>query len=399
MRQILLIGIFVVLAERLFAGTLPVVDCKCEVLECGPCETEIDIKFYSEKCGDNLTRMKSCKKSVCEAVANQDKCFSDLGIEQNNFKKAQTPELRSRTPASDVLPIGFVETSFGKPQIIRTNQKTQFATKGFNIFEDDRILTDNDSKLKIQFTKTKDELHINANSNIFIQHYLHPTDLEENPEYKKTLIKLDLGKIRIRVSPGPEKYDRVKNTFEIKTKTAVAGVRGTDFVMSYDEVTKASGLQTLTGAVELSAQNASETNGLPVLVTAGEECQTSYKAEISELMSVKKLDAKSLRLIDQATEVKEFKGAASKDSVKGQGLQASNSVCNTPSAEFKECAWFCEGNPKNEGKCRTDLKEVSCIRKMCGANGQWILPTRMPSSQGKQCSGKLPVKGPCGDFW
>ncbi len=375
---------------------LAIVTCKCEVLECGPCENEIDIKFYSDKCGDNLTRMKSCKKSVCEAVSNQDKCFAEHGIEKDKLKVVGE-QASVRQPANIVQPIGFVETVIGKAELHRLNQKAQLCTKEQEVFEDDRIITEHDSKIKVVFTKTKDELHINADSNVIIQKFMHPNEPDDHPEVKKTIIKLDLGKIRVRISKGRVKYDHDKNTFQVKTKTAVAGVRGTDFVMSYDEFSKASDLQTLAGAVEMNAQNSGELSGLAILVSAGEACRTNVTAEFSEITALRKMDAKALRILDQTTEVKEVE--AENLALKAHSLEASNSICRSPEADFKECAWFCEGNPKKESRCRTDLKDVSCVRKMCGANGQWILPTRMPSSQGGQCSGKSPVKGPCGIFW
>lgn len=372
------------------------IDCKCEVLTCGPCESEIDIKFYSSKCGENLDRMKSCKKSVCEAVPNQDKCFAELGIENKNQKQAEAKAKKSRQPASDTNSIGVIETSIGKAKIFRDNQPTQDSVKGLKIFENDRIATDEDSKIKVVFTQTKDELHINASSSVFIQKYLHPNESEDNPEYKKTVIKLDLGRVRIRTSKTAPKYDHERNTFEVKTKTAVAGVRGTDFVVSYDEHDKASVVQTLAGAVEMSAQNSGESSGHPVLVSAGEACHTNLTADFSEIAQAQKIDAKDLKVLAQMTEVKEVENVAREVAAKAQDPSA---VCHEPQADFKECAWFCEGNPKKESRCRTDLKDVSCIRKMCGANGEWILPTRMPSSESGQCNGKAPVKGPCGNYW
>ncbi len=381
------------------AWAADVVDCKCEVLECGACESELDIKFYSEKCGENLTRMKSCKKSVCEPVANQDKCLADLGLPSKNTKHAEKLKTRERKPANESEAIGTIETVIGKAELQRLNQKSQLCFKGQQVNEDDRIITDSESRVKVVFTKTKDELHVNPDSNVNIQKFLHPNDQAEVAEKKKTIIKLDLGKIRVRISKATQKYDNEKNTFEVKTRTAVAGVRGTDFVMSYDEVSKTSDLQTLAGAVEMNAQNAGEATGHAILVSAGEACTTNVQADFSELSKVRKIDTKSLKLLDQSTEVKEVDLSSIKENMKSHNVEAENSICRSPAAEFKECAWFCEGNPKKEKDCRTDLKDVSCVRKMCGANGQWISPTRMPSSQSKQCNGRAPIKAPCGSHW
>ncbi len=382
--------------------------CKCEVVSCGPCESEVDVKFYSAKCGENLERVKSCKKPVCEAVPNQDQCFAELGMDKKAERIATSageakPSARapSSEPRSGYTEIGKVDAVMGHASVFRDNQSVKIVASDMKIFENDRITTDSGARVKIIFNQSNDEIHVIPNSNVFIQKFMHQGDNEEHDEYKKTIVKLDFGKIRIRLSKDGEKYDHEKNIFEVKTKTAVAGVRGTDFVMSYDENTKISEVATLSGAVEMSAQNAGESSGSAAFVSAGESCRTTVNLDFSELSGVKKLDAKTLKLLDSATEVQKLSSHTKKPVEEGstQRDAKNSSICHLPAADFKECAWFCEGNPAHEKKCRVDLKDVNCVRKMCGANGTWISPTRMPSSESDRCDGAVPVKQPCGNFW
>lgn len=379
------------------------VSCNCEKFSCGPCETEINVEFYTNKCGPQLSKIKSCKKPVCEPVVDQDKCLAKLNKKESGT--GSTDE-ESRLPAAVNLKpdIGLIEIVVGQAQVKHENEAPRACEKGAKLYESDRIITQENSKVKIKL-KTADELHINANSNVLIEQFLHQDSDAKNPEAKKTAIKLDFGKIRARIIK--QKYNDQDNKFEISTKTAVAGVRGTDFVMSYDEDVKSSQVEMLSGAVEVSAQNSGVSTGEKVFVSAGQSCGVVMRSELAQITPPKELDPKSLKSIDQMTEVKDG-GSASQDSAahaKDAGnigqvtAKNSDSVCSNPSADYKKCAWFCEGNPKSQKKCRTDLKNVSCVRKMCGANGQWTLPSRMPSSQGGQCDGQQPVVRDCGDFW
>jgi hypothetical protein len=201
-----------------------------------------------------------------------------------------------------------------------------------------------------------------------------------------------------------QKYDNQDNKFTVRSASAVAGVRGTDFVMSYDQDARSTKLETLSGAVEISAQNSGLKTGTPLLVAAGQSAATSYQGERSQLSGLIELDPKVLRKLDQTTEVitpEKNSGTAPKSLPDQPDLLSAraDAICQSPTAEYKKCAYFCEHNPKGEKKCRTDLKTVSCVRKMCGANGQWTLPSRMPSSRSQECHGEHALVRDCGEFW
>ena len=43
--------------------------CACPKVSChSECEIETEVKFYTEKCGPNLSRVRSCAKPTCVKV-------------------------------------------------------------------------------------------------------------------------------------------------------------------------------------------------------------------------------------------------------------------------------------------------------------------------------------------
>lgn len=57
-----------------------------------------------------------------------------------------------------------------------------------------------------------------------------------------------------------------------------------------------------------------------------------------------------------------------------------NAICVKPEAEFNQCAFFCEGNPKKAKKCEVDRAGVTCVRMKCNANGQWTDRYELPKN-------------------
>ena len=70
-----------------------------------------------------------------------------------------------------------------------------------------------------------------------------------NQDQKDVELKVDFGKIKSTVN---QKYDGAKNKFQVKTPSAVAGVRGTVFTAEYDAVKKISRVVTIEGLVAVT---------------------------------------------------------------------------------------------------------------------------------------------------
>lgn len=96
------------------------------------------------------------------------------------------------------------------------------AKVGTKVNQGDQIITGLDSRAKIVMSD-RNIINISPNTKVVIEEYIN--------DAKSKNVKLGLleGKIRTNVE---QKYDNDKNKFEIRTPTAVAGVRGTQFITS-----------------------------------------------------------------------------------------------------------------------------------------------------------------------
>lgn len=119
--------------------------------------------------------------------------------------------------------------------------KTEPAKVGSKIFPDDTIIAGKDSRAKIVMVD-KNVLNVSPESKIKIDKYEYKPEAEK----KNVLLNVMYGKVRATVN---QKYDGEKNQFQVKTPSAVAGVRGTDFLTSYNRVSKDSQVVTFSGAV------------------------------------------------------------------------------------------------------------------------------------------------------
>ena len=110
--------------------------------------------------------------------------------------------------------------------------KTEKAKVGKKIFPGDTIQAGADARAKIVMSD-KNVLNIAPDSKMVIEKY------ENDPAKGNKQVTLNVlyGKVRASVE---QKYDGEKNKFHVKTPSAVAGVRGTDFLTSYDASSKSS---------------------------------------------------------------------------------------------------------------------------------------------------------------
>jgi ferric-dicitrate binding protein FerR (iron transport regulator) len=196
------------------------VSCECEQSSCGPCETEVGTSFYSAKCGPSNMRVKSCKKPTCEAFENQKQCLADLNAKKSGSKNAsQTEVVESRAPASAKKRAGTFEELTGDVKVAHGGHVLP-ATKDAVVFEGDTIETGLGGKTRI---KLDDGSKLMVASSSQVQIDLIDSDL--TAKKRRIAMSLLYGKIRNKV----DKRSDGENVFEVKTRTAVAGVRGTDF--------------------------------------------------------------------------------------------------------------------------------------------------------------------------
>ena len=178
-------------------------------------------------------------------------------------------------------PVGFVAASKGDAQV---NAKP--ARVGMEVFEGDKLITGEKSRLKILFSDDV-ILALGSATEVVVEKHL----FDPKNGARRTRIDLVTGKLRALVQ---KVVAGSRADFTIKTTNAVAGVRGTEFVLVADkEDTK---LYTFSGEVELSG------GGEPVLVAAGQGSDVGDEGQAKQPEAVAAAVLKRMR---QATDTEQ----------------------------------------------------------------------------------------------
>lgn len=371
--------------------------CVCANIQCPSCEAEVNIEFYTQKCGVNDSKVKSCKKPVCEPVAEQDKCLAKLLNSKN--KNTSVDSETKRQPASslemdEAKIVAFAQAVFGKPRVRHLNGIEEVLVDQSKIHIGDRIETQENEQLRIEFVPVdasaanaqNDIVHIHPKTIFLIQDYLN-----QQKAKKKSLMQLLGGKVRVSVKPKPESFKGAQ--FEVRTRTAVAGVRGTDFVLSYDAEHESSTLDTLSGAVELMPKLSELDEPEPgVLIGAGHEGRVELDKKVPMLKLVRRLSPAELKALKESTLVKDVNLIQEEQS---KNLKLNEKICHEPEASFQQCSWSCVGVSSKDKFCNTERPGVQCIQKTCGAGGKWVNPSVLPASRSEYCEPHTVKVGEC----
>lgn len=166
---------------------------------------------------------------------------------------------------------GVFMVSKGSVKVESTKAGTSDAKVGVKVFEGDTIITGADSRAKIVMSD-RNVINVNPDTKIQIAKY------ENDAATGKKNVEMNLiqGKVRNNVE---QTYDGEKSKFLIKTPTAVAGVRGTQFLAGFNPGTQMTSIVTFKGAVTVASVNAQgRIVGTPVLVKKGEMTTASSGA-------------------------------------------------------------------------------------------------------------------------
>lgn len=151
----------------------------------------------------------------------------------------------------------------GDVQILKAEGTPEKAKVGSKIHPGQTISTGADSRAKIVMSD-RNVVNVSPDTKLVIEKY------ENDPKKgtKEVEMKLIEGKVRNNVE---QKYDGEKSKFIIKTPTAVAGVRGTQFMTSFSPRTGMTQIVTMKGAVTFASLGANgQPIGAPVTVNRGE---------------------------------------------------------------------------------------------------------------------------------
>lgn len=145
------------------------------------------------------------------------------------------------------------EIAISKGDVKIENLKTKAATpavKGTKVCQGDAIVAGPQSRAKIVM-EDGNELNVSPDSRIVFEQYEYkPADNK-----KKVMLNVLYGKVRAATKEenmyGDKAADGQANTFQVKTKSAVAGVRGTDFLTSFNRSNSKAEIVTFKGRVDV----------------------------------------------------------------------------------------------------------------------------------------------------
>jgi hypothetical protein len=174
------------------------------------------------------------------------------------------------------------------------NKAPTVAKVGTQVNQGDQIITGADSRAKIVMSD-RNIINVSPNTKLVIEQYVSD---EKSKNVKLSLLE---GKIRTNVE---QKYDNDKNKFEIRTPTAVAGVRGTQFITSYSEASKKTEVITLQGQVEFRNVVAGNSNAKEetVVVQKGEQSSVGSGGAAPE--PPKKVPPEIMKDVERDTNIK-----------------------------------------------------------------------------------------------
>lgn len=372
---------------NVFAAT----DCDCPEVKCSPCEFQDSISFYTEKCGGGA-KTKSCARPSCLPL---DPLPANCPAAKANASTLPMQQQTDRAPASEVPAAQEVKAVSAKVIFVagkvwltpaKTNQKAA-PLLGQALFEGDALETLAGSKVAFAWNNGN-EVILPQNSKLVLRAYIN----DQNT--KKTLMDLIKGQVRSQVK---EKLTLQTDSYEVRTPTAVAGVRGTDFIVEYSDSDRlVTSVQTVTGAVVLASRDKEQEVSIPAgygssFVVNDESSSVFSDQEVNSfvhqgfLTPVYKMSSQDIAKIKTTYSDPENRAIASED----------RALCDAPVGSYNQCAWNCANNPKGEKSCRTDLPSVRCERKRCNANGKWSDLDRLPASFGIGCPAEGFKVAPC----
>lgn len=183
----------------------------------------------------------------------------------------------------------------GSVQVVAANGSAEPGKVGLQLFEGDQITVANESLAKI-ITHDRNVLVVAANSDLKIETYKNE---EQKP--KRVVIDLKQGALRSSLT---QTYKEEGEYYRVLTPTALAGVRGTDFLTEYNPAKAESTVCTFTGKVAMQEQKAGVPSGQEQIVTKGNFARQKF----GEAFQVQAAKPSWIQNKMQALEVKRGEG-------------------------------------------------------------------------------------------
>lgn len=142
---------------------------------------------------------------------------------------------------------GLVMVAKGQVSVQKNGAGTFETLKvGNKVYPGDMLKTAADSRAKIVMSD-RNILNLAPDTVLVIAKYVNNSDKGSNDKSAELLMLQ--GKVRAKVE---EKYEKANQGFQIKTPTAVAGVRGTEFFVNYNLQTRTTDVFVTSGTVNIA---------------------------------------------------------------------------------------------------------------------------------------------------
>ncbi|MFN8943809.1 MAG: FecR domain-containing protein [Pseudobdellovibrionaceae bacterium] len=177
----------------------------------------------------------------------------------------------------------------GEISVLSAQNRKRPVKVGSKILSGETVVSGIDSRAKIVMSD-RNVINISPETQLKIEQY------KNDPKTGEKNVELNLidGKVRNNVE---QKYDGEKNKFIMKTATAVAGVRGTQFFVAFSSKTQITQVVTLKGQVSFAPVSVSGTVGSSVFVNKGESTSVGAGAPAPEPPQV--LPKEELKKVDK----------------------------------------------------------------------------------------------------
>lgn len=150
-------------------------------------------------------------------------------------------------PAFAAETYGLVMVAKGQVSVQKNSSGSFEALKvGNKVYPGDTLKTAADSRAKIVMSD-RNILNLAPDTVLVIAKYVNGSD--KGSDDKSAELLMLQGKVRAKVE---EKYEKANQGFQIKTPTAVAGVRGTEFFVNYNIQTRTTDVFVTSGTVNIA---------------------------------------------------------------------------------------------------------------------------------------------------
>jgi len=149
--------------------------------------------------------------------------------------------------------VGTVATLEGTVEIDRAGT-TLVAAAGFEVEQGDVVRTGTAGRIRL-LLRDDTVVNLGASSTLTLDEQV----LGDGATPPQSMLQLLAGKVRVLVS---NVYTQPNAEFEVKTPTAVAGVRGTEFVVTHDAAVAATEVIGISGKVEVNGSADLEARGV-----------------------------------------------------------------------------------------------------------------------------------------